>query len=102
MKTSNSKTIKTVAGSPWITHVKAYKKEFSVSFKDALKLAGATYTRKITSAVKKDKSTYKKNPWMEHIAKWKIAHPDWKTTMSYKDVLIASKDTYTRLSTPSE
>ena len=34
--------------------------------------------------------TTKKNPWLEHVAKFKKAHP----TMKYKDVLVKAKKSY--------
>jgi hypothetical protein len=34
------------------------------------------------------------NPWMDHIQRWKDSNPDWKTRLSYKDVLKQSKETY--------
>lgn len=30
---------------PWFAHVKAYAKEHNMSYKDALKVAGATYVK---------------------------------------------------------
>jgi hypothetical protein len=77
----------------WAAHVKAYRTKHGVSFKEALQKAGATYTKK-PPRKNKDRSTYKKNPWMVHIKVWKDAHPDWKTTMSYRDVLAECKTTY--------
>jgi ribosomal protein L20 len=80
-------------GGKWIEHVKAYREQNDVSFKVALKDAGATYTKIIKEKV--EKKDYKPNPWMQHISAYKNAHPDWKDTMSYKQVLQTCKTTYT-------
>lgn len=79
----------------WVEHVKAYRKEHSVTFKDALKGAGGTYTKQIR--VKKEKADHKPNPWMQHIDQYKEKHPSWKETMSYKQLLQACKVTYTKV-----
>jgi len=80
-------------GGKWIAHVKAYRAEHDVSFKAALKDAGATYTKIVKE--KTEKKDHKPNPWMQHIDEYKNAHPDWKDTMSYKQVLQTCKTTYT-------
>jgi hypothetical protein len=77
----------------WIKHVQAYRKLHDVSFKAALKDAGATYT-KVVKKEKKAKGERKPNPWMEHLKAFRVDNPDWKTRMSYKDVLISCKSTY--------
>jgi hypothetical protein len=82
----------------WAAHVKQYRDLHKVSFKDALKAAGATYV-KITKE-RKPKGEYKKNPWMVHISDWKAANPDWKQTLTYKQVLQTCKSTYTRPEEP--
>jgi hypothetical protein len=76
----------------WATHVKEYRVKFGGSFKDALKAAGATYTK--TPRQRKLKTEHKPNPWMEHIKLYKAANPTWKADMSYKKVLEECKITY--------
>jgi len=98
-KTETSKPTKT--GTPseigtWIKHVQAYRQLHGVSFKVALKAAGESYTKVVK--VKKEKKDHKANPWMVHIESYKSAHPDWRETMSYKEVLKACKLTYLSVS----
>ena len=76
----------------WSEHVRQYRELHKVSFKEALKGAGASYVKLVRP--KKAKADYKENPWMVHIRAWKTANPDWKTTMSYKQVLKTCKETY--------
>jgi hypothetical protein len=76
----------------WIKHVQEYRKLHDVSFKVALKDAGATYTKVVRKEVVK--GPRKPNPWMEHIKAYKQANPDWKASMSYKEVLVTCKSTY--------
>lgn len=78
----------------WIQHVQKYQKANpSKSWKDCLAEAKATYT----PVPKAEKSGERKpNPWMEHINAYKKDNPEWKSKMSYKDVLIACKATYTK------
>jgi hypothetical protein len=78
--------------SKWIKHVHDYRQVHDVSFKVALKAAGATYTKVLKE--KKLKEDHKENPWMVHIQQYKSANPQWKDTMSYKEVLQACKLTY--------
>lgn len=78
----------------WIDHVKEYKKSHpEVTYKDALKAAGETYTKK-PKKEKKSPAERKPNPWMQHIQKFKDDNPNWKDTHSYKEVLQLCKDTY--------
>ena len=84
-------------GGKWIDHVKAYRAEHNVSFKAALKDAGATYQKIVRE--KTEKKDHKPNPWMQHINEYKTAHPGWKDTMSYKQVLQTCKETYTPIQT---
>lgn len=89
-------TEKKRSGNPanrWVIHVQKYKTEFNVSYKDALKAAGETYT-KSPSPTRTTKRPDGKNPWMLHIDEWKKEHPDWKDSMVYKDVLKVCKETY--------
>lgn len=79
--------------SKWIVHVRKYKQEHDTSWKIALKEAGPTYT-KLDAKPKKDKSEWKPNPWIMHIAKWRNENPDWRETLSYKQVLQTCKETY--------
>ena len=79
--------------SPWITHVRKYRKENSCSFRDALKAAKDTYTRRPVR-VKKDRSEYKPNPWMLHIKKTMADWPNWKESCTYKELLLQCKTTY--------
>jgi hypothetical protein len=67
---------------------------------DATPVAPATA---VVAPVEKKKRTRvphsadrKPNPWMVHLDTWKTEHPDWKKTMSYKDVLLQAKTTYTK------
>ena len=78
----------------WIQHCKAFKADNPTkSWKECLTEAKATYT----PVEKPEKSSEPRpNKWMEHIAKFKAENPDWKSKMSYKDVLVACKDTYQR------
>ena len=81
------------AVNPWLVHVNEYREANpGTKYKDALKAAGATYTK--TVAVEREPGERKANPWMDHIAEWKAANPSWKETMSYKDVLKLCKETY--------
>jgi hypothetical protein len=88
---------------PWLEHVmQEYKANPGSKFKDALKNAKSTY-KKTPKEVKVKKvriveegEIVKLNPWMVHIEKWKNEHPDWKSTMSYKQVLQTCKETYKR------
>tara|TARA_R110000787_G_scaffold5477_4_gene20033 strand:- start:540 stop:845 length:306 start_codon:yes stop_codon:yes gene_type:complete len=94
-KFETAKPVKT--GTPseigsWIKHVQAYRQLHGVSFKVALTAAGDSYTKVVK--VKKEKKDHKANPWMVHISAYKTAHPEWKDTMSYKQVLQACKLTY--------
>lgn len=96
MTKAENKSVKK-AGTPreagrWIKHVQAFRQEHQVTFKVALRTAGATYTKVVKE--KRDKADHKPNPWMVHIASWKATNPDWKTTMSYKEVLKVCKLTY--------
>ena len=76
----------------WAEHVRQYRELHKVSFKDALKGAGASYVKLVRT--KKEKKDYKENPWMAHINAWKASNPDWKSSISYKDVLKTCKETY--------
>ena len=78
----------------WIQHVKAFQAAHpDKSWKECLGESRASYT----PTVKEAKSTEKKeNPWMTHIAKFKTDNPKWKESMSYKDVLLSCKATYTK------
>jgi hypothetical protein len=81
---------------PWLEHVHNWrKKNPGVSYKDSLKQAKETYVLK-PKREKKDRSEYKPNPWMQYIKKYKDDHPDWKQRMSYKELLIACKETYNK------
>lgn len=101
MEDSPSQTTSTVAtkkriGNPanrWVVHVQKYKNDHNVSYKDALKAAGKTYTKSPPS-IRTTKRADGKNPWMMHIDQWKKEHPDWKESMVYKDVLKLCKETY--------
>ena len=77
---------------PWLQHVNVFRQANpDMSYKQVLKSAGATYTRK----PKPEKSGERKpNPWMVHINKWKEANPEWRKDYSYKQVLIKCKETY--------
>ena len=88
----NSMPAKVKKVNPWLDHVADFwgaNKE--MTYKEALKQAGATYKRVEKSTVKQEK---KENPWMLHISNWKSANPDWKKTYSYKQVLVLCKETY--------
>jgi len=75
-------------------HVNEYREANpGIKYKDALKAAGATYTKTV-AVERKATGERKANPWMDHIAEWKTANPSWKETMSYKDVLKLCKETY--------
>lgn len=89
---SDVKRIPRKAGK-WSEHVRQYRELHKVSFKEALKGAGESYVKLVRP--KKDRQDYKENPWMLHIREWKTANPDWKTTLSYKEVLKTCKETYT-------
>jgi hypothetical protein len=90
--TTIAETKKPKAENPWLSHVKAFKNQHNgMSYKEALSKAGETYKK----VVREEKTGERKpNPWMQHIEKWKLAHPDWKTTHSYKDVLKICKTDY--------
>jgi hypothetical protein len=80
----------------WLTHVKRYRETHpGVSYKDVLKAAGASYSRRLTPT-KKEPGERIANPWMEHISAWKLANPEWKASYIYKDVLKLCKETYTK------
>ena len=79
-------------GGKWSEHVRQYRELHKVSFKDALKGAAESYVKLVRP--KKEKKDYKENPWMLHIKEWKTANPDWKSTLSYKEVLQTCKKTY--------
>ena len=91
MTDTGSKTMQVT----WRDHVMQYKTEHSVSLKEAMKQAGATYTKK-PARVKKEKGERANNPWMDHIAAWRQANPEWKQNHSYKEVLKICKETYTK------
>jgi len=81
------------AVNPWLVHVNEYRTANpGTKYKDALKAAGATYTK--TVVTEREEGERKVNPWMVHIAEWKSANPAWKETMTYKDVLKLCKETY--------
>lgn len=74
----------------WLVHVRAYRKEHpSLSYKDTLKGAKNTYTKK----PKLEKGA-KPHPWMMHLEELKKADPEWKTKMTYKEFLTHAKTTY--------
>ena len=81
---------------PWLVHVKRYMLEHTdLKYRDVLSGAKESYVK--TGPVKREKEPgelKRPNPWMEHIQRWKDSNPDWKTRLSYKDVLKQSKDTY--------
>ena len=79
----------------WLNHVKKYREEHGVSFKVALVKASETYTKQ-EKRMKKQSGDYKPNPWMKHILKFKEENPDWKETLSYKQVLVRCKETYVK------
>ena len=82
------------AVNPWFVHVNEYRgANPGTKYKDALKAAGASYTKKV-AVEKRTNGERKVNPWMVHIDEWKAAHTGWKETMSYKDVLKVCKETY--------
>ena len=77
----------------WYTHVNKVKEENpGITHADAVRKAKETYTK--APKAKRDTSGYKPNPWMEHIANWINAHPEWRKEYSYKDVLKEAKKTY--------
>jgi hypothetical protein len=79
----------------WMDHLMAYKKSHPTSsLKDCMKQAKLTYTKKGSGYEKKDKASHLPNPWMVHIAAWRAANPDWKSTMTYKQVLELCKASY--------
>ena len=79
---------------PWFVHVNEYRgANPGTKYKDALKAAGATYTKKV-AVERKATGERKVKPWMVHIDEWKAANTSWKETMSYKDVLKMCKETY--------
>ena len=84
--------VKTMA---WMEHLMNYKTQHpDSSLKECMKQAKLTYAKTTKPYVKKNAGQHKPNPWMQHIAAWKLANPDWKNTMSYKQVLVLCKDTY--------
>ena len=77
----------------WLTHVKKYRESNpGTKYKDALKAAAASYTK--TVVAEKEPGEVRVNPWMEHIADWKVANSDWKAKMQYRDVLKLCQKTY--------
>ena len=78
----------------WIQHVKKYQEAHpNLSWKECLAESKESYT----PVPKVEKSGERKpNAWMEHIKAFKTATPDWKSKMSYKDVLVACKATYVK------
>ena len=95
MTDTESKTIQVA----WRDHVMQYKTDHSVSLKEAMKQAGATYTKK-PARIKKEKGERANNPWMEHIATWRQDNPEWKQNHSYKEVLKICKGTYKKGAQP--
>lgn len=90
------KKVKSRNYSEWYAHVKKHKDANpGISHTEAVKQAKATYTK--TPKVKKDTSNHKPNPWMNHINEWMDQNPDWRKTLSYKQVLRKLKTTYKRV-----
>lgn len=84
---------------PWLVHVKNYRDSHQeLSYKEILQQAKESYT-KVPKVEKVGDGERKPNPWMIHIDEWKSANPDWKQSMSYKDVLIKCKETYSNKTT---
>jgi ribosomal protein L20 len=79
--------------SKWLEHVKKFHKLNGVTFKEALRQAGKSYS-KAPRRQRKAKEDYKPNPWMQHIEEFKRITPDWKAKMSYKSLLKECKLTY--------
>ena len=72
--------------SKWIEHVKAYAAEHGVAYKDALKSAAATYTKK----ARQPKPVRTGPTWLEHVREYRKKHPE----MSYKDALHNARPSY--------
>lgn len=96
---SAEKLKKKKSASSWIAHVRAYREKSGCTFREALKAAKDTYTRK-PARVKKDRSEYKPNPWLLHIKKTMKDNPKWKELQSYKQLLVACKATYKKAAVP--
>lgn len=88
-----TETVAASKNNPWISHVQEYRtKNPESSWKQCLESAAATYT----PVVKEEKGEKKPNPWMVHIDSFKKQHPNWKETMTYKDLLVLCKSTYVK------
>lgn len=93
IKTEETATKKTRNYAEWYGHVNKVKAEHpELSHKEAVKTAKSSYTK--APKKKRDKSGYKPNAWMQHIAEWTKNNPDWRKKFTYKDVLKMSKLTY--------
>ena len=83
----------TTPTNPWLNHVRKYQSENpGKSWKNCLKEAKSTYSPVVTEKPKDQPKA--PNPWMVHIDNFKKQHPDWKEKMTYKDVLVLCKATY--------